>query len=264
MRAALAAGCRKLLVAIGGSATNDGGAGMAQALGARLLDVEGAELPPGGAALQHLAKIDLSTWALPADATVAVACDVDNPLCGPNGASAVYGPQKGATQEMIVLLDDALLHYARILAATFGMEMEVEVSSAPGAGAAGGLGAGLMAFCGGRLLPGADLVLDITGFDALCRQCQLVITGEGRLDGQTVRGKLIASVARRAQNAGVPVVALVGGMTERAEESLHTLGLTAALSIVDGPMATEHAVRDADRLLLNATTRLLRLLTLWL
>jgi glycerate 2-kinase len=259
MEAAIAAGCSQLLVAIGGSATNDGGAGMAQALGARLTDERGEELPPGGGALCRLANIDLSGWKVPRGTQITVACDVDNPLCGPMGAAAIYGPQKGATPGMIEDLDAALRHYAGILRDTMGIDVE----HTPGAGAAGGLGAGLMAFAGGILRPGTDLILDVTGFDAACVGCRLVVTGEGRLDAQTARGKLIAGVTRRAARAGIPVVALVGGIAEGAEEALRSEGLAAALSIVPGPVSVDDAIKNAEPLLEAVAERLARLLTLW-
>jgi len=258
MRAALEAGCRTLIVGIGGSATNDGGAGMAQALGARLLDAQGNELPPGGAALRQLARMDLRAFRLPAETKVIVACDVDNPLCGPEGAAAIYGPQKGATPEMARVLDAALAHYAAILRAQLG----AEVAEVPGAGAAGGLGAGLLAFCQATLQPGTEMALDVTQFDARVRECRLVITGEGRLDGQTARGKVVAGVARRARAAGVPAVALAGSVQEGAEALLRAEGLTGALCILDGPLTVEEAMRDAYRLLAGAAERLARLLAL--
>ncbi|MCS6776496.1 MAG: glycerate kinase [Chloroherpetonaceae bacterium] len=258
MRAAVRAGCRSLLVGIGGSATNDGGAGMARALGARFLDAAGTALPPGGGALARLERVDLSGWDLPGDVRVVVACDVDNPLCGPEGASAVYGPQKGATPEMVRELDAALAHYARVLEQQVG----VRVADVPGAGAAGGLGAGLMAFCHAELRPGTEIALEVTGFDARLRGCDLVLTGEGRLDEQTVRGKLLSGVLQRARTVGVPVIALVGAVTETAESALHAAGLTAALSIVRGPCSVEAAMRDARPLLTACAARVGRLLQL--
>jgi glycerate kinase len=258
MRAALEAGCRTLLLGIGGSATNDGGAGMAQALGCRLLDADGRDLPPGGAALARLARIDRSGCALPPGVTVRVACDVDNPLLGPEGASAVYGPQKGATPEMVTELEAALAHYADVLRAQLG----VDVVEVPGAGAAGGLGAGLTAFCGAKLMPGTEMILDAVGFDEKVRGCALVVTGEGKLDAQTVRGKVIAGTAKRAKAAGVPAIALVGALEPEAEAPLREEGLTAAFSIVPGPLTVEEAMRDAYRLLAGMSERLFRLLTL--
>lgn len=260
MRAALEAGCRTLLVGIGGSATNDGGAGMAQALGARLLDAQGHELPPGGAALARLAHIDLSGFALPPETQVVVACDVDSPLVGPEGASAIFGPQKGATPDMVRELDAALAHYAALLKDALG----ADVSRTPGAGAAGGLGAGLMAFCHATLRSGTEMVLDATRFDARCAPCSLVVTGEGRLDAQTARGKVIAGVAQRAAQAGVPAVALVGGMEHGAEAALRATGLAAAMSIVEGPIEVETAMQQGEKLLSGAAERLMRLLTLLL
>ena len=256
MLCALQAGCRKLLVGIGGSATNDGGAGMAQALGFRLLDGEGKELPRGGSALVRLARIERDGSRLPENLEVIVACDVDNPLVGPEGAAAIYGPQKGATQAQVLELDAALAHYAEVLRETFGRS----VAEAPGAGAAGGLGAGLLAFCMARLQPGTEMALEATGFDALLADCDLVLTGEGRIDGQTARGKVIAGVARRARAAGVPVVALAGSVAEGAEAQLRLEGLTAALSIVDGPLTVEEAMQAGYRLLSQATERTMRIL----
>lgn len=258
MRAAWEAGCRTLLIGIGGSATNDGGTGMAQALGARFLDANGRELPPGGAALARLERIDLS--AFPRDDTmrVLVACDVDNPLLGPEGAAAVYGPQKGASPENVRELDAALARYADVLRSQLG----ADVASVPGAGAAGGLGAGLLAFCQATLRSGAELVLEATRFDALLSECHLALTGEGRLDGQTARGKVVAVVARRARAAGIPAIALAGSLAPGAEEALRAEGLSAALSLLDSPLSVEDAMRDAYRLLSNAAERTLRLLTL--
>lgn len=246
------AGYRKLLVGIGGSATNDGGAGMAAALGVQFLDAAGRPLPPGGLALRHLAAIRAEGWRLPPDTEVTVACDVDNPLCGPEGASAVYGPQKGAPLEMIQPLDDALARYAAVIQEQIG----VDVDGQPGAGAAGGLGGGLMAFCRAALRHGTELILDALDFDGKLSACTLVVTGEGRLDTQTARGKLIAGVARRARNARKPVVALTGSIEESAEPMLRALGVTAVLVILDGPQTLEQAMQDAYRLIARSGARL--------
>lgn len=259
MRAAFNSGCRLLMVCIGGSATNDGGAGMAQALGARLLDEQGRDLPPGGAALRQLARIDLSRFDMPAGVRVIVACDVDNPLYGPEGASVIYGPQKGAAPEQVRLLDEALVHFGSLLNSLAGRE----VAAIPGAGAAGGLGAGLMAFCQAELGSGTERVLEVTGFDAHCKEAALVLTGEGRLDGQTARGKLIAGVARHAQSAGVPCAAIAGDLAEGAEETLRSEGLSVAISLTSGPISREHAMHEARGLLVSAAERVARLLTLW-
>ncbi len=196
VRDALGRGARELLLGIGGSATNDGGSGLATALGVRFLDSAGHELPPGGLALARLARLDRSGLEPRlAEVTVRVACDVDNPLLGERRASRVYGPQKGASPEMVEQLDAALANYAEVVLRDLGRD----IREVPGAGAAGGLGAGLLAFCGATLSSGIDLVLDAVGFEAHLAGADLVITGEGRLDEQTLQGKTIAgcSVARK-------------------------------------------------------------------
>jgi len=248
-------GARHFIVGIGGSATNDGGAGMAQALGYHLLDAQGHELPPGGLALQNLARIHVggvhANWT---DAQVDVACDVTNPLTGPSGASAVYGPQKGATPEVVAELDAALKHFAQIIRRDLG----VDVEPLPGAGAAGGLGAGLVAFTGARLRPGAEMVMEALNLDDRIKGADLVITGEGRLDSQTARfGKGPAAVARHARKAGIPVVGLAGGIADEAELRLLFDGLEA--TVVE-PCTLEDAIAQAEPLLLRAANRVMRLL----
>jgi glycerate 2-kinase len=249
------AGARHLIVGIGGSATNDGGAGMAQALGYHLLDENGHELPPGGLALSRLARIHVggvhANWK---EAEVDVACDVTNPLTGPSGASAVYGPQKGATPEMVAELDAALQDFAQIIRRDLG----VDVERLPGAGAAGGLGAGLVAFTGARLRPGAEMVMEALRLDERLASAQLVITGEGRLDSQTARfGKGPAAVARHARQAGIPVLALGGSIADEAELRLLFDGLEA--TVVE-PGTIDEAIAQARPLLVRASTRLMRLL----
>ncbi|MEI6235611.1 MAG: glycerate kinase [Planctomycetota bacterium] len=198
-----------ILLGLGGSATNDGGAGMAQALGAKLLDKHGRELPPGGAALKELDRIDMSGFhPRIAASKITVACDVVNPLCGPQGASAIYGPQKGATPADVEILDAALDHFAAVIRRDLGRD----VKDVPGAGAAGGLGAGCMAFLNATLKPGIELVLDAIDFDRALAGASLVLTGEGYLDEQTLMGKACAGVAARAKQAGVPCVAIGGGI----------------------------------------------------
>ena len=246
------AGARHFVVGIGGSATNDGGAGMAQALGYHLLDERGLELPPGGLALKRLARIHVggvhATWK---QAEVEVACDVTNPLTGPRGASAVYGPQKGATPEMVAELDAALHHFAEIIRRDLG----VDVEPLPGAGAAGGLGAGLVAFLGARLGPGAEMVMEALHLDERLTGAQLVITGEGRIDSQTARfGKGPAAVAHHAKNAGIPVVAIGGSIADETELRLLFDGLEA--TVVE-PSALEDAIAQARPLLVRAATRLM-------
>jgi len=231
--AALEAGCRRLIIGLGGSATNDGGAGMAQALGARLSDGEGRDLPPGGAALARLARIDVSGLdGRLRNCQVLGATDVTNPLCGPHGASAIYGPQKGASPADVEELDAALAHYAAVIERDLGKR----VAEVPGAGAAGGIGAGLIAFLDAELRPGAQLVAEVVDLEKRIAAADLVVTGEGRLDAQTAYGKTVATVARLARGQGRPVVALAGRVDD-AREACSTLGLEAALSIVPPAMA---------------------------
>jgi len=258
LRAALDAGCRAVILGIGGSATNDGGAGMAQALGARLLDHAGNELPPGGAALARLARIDVSGLDARLRATdVRVACDVTNPLCGPTGASAVYGPQKGATPEMVRALDAALAHYADVLHRDLG----ADVRDVPGAGAAGGLGAGLLAFAGAKLVPGAALVLDALNFAETMRGADLAITAEGRLDAQTAYGKAPGAVAAAARAVGARAIVLAGAVA-MDEAALAQLGFAAAIPLPDGPLTLDESMARAAELVTAAAERALRLVKL--
>jgi glycerate kinase len=258
LHAALDAGCTRILIGIGGSATNDGGAGMAQALGSRLLDVDGNELSPGGVALARLARIDASgVDAQLAQTRVLVACDVTNPLTGPEGASAVYGPQKGATPEFVAELDAALTHYAAILKRDLG----ADVAEIPGAGAAGGLGAGLLAFAHAELVPGARLVFEALGFDERIAGADLIFTAEGRLDAQTAYGKAVGAVAAAGQRKGIPVVALAG-VVAMGDAALRALGLAAALPLADGPLTLEESMARAADLTRDATLRALRLILL--
>ncbi len=212
--AALDRGVRSLILAIGGSATNDAGAGLAQALGVRLLDAAGHDLPPGGAALARLDRIDVSDAdpRLPA-LSIQVACDVDNPLCGPEGASAVYGPQKGATPAMVAELDAALARFAEVVRRDLGRD----IAAVPGAGAAGGLGGGLLAFTNAELRRGVQIVIDEARLADAVASADLVVTGEGRVDGQTRHGKTPFGVAQVARAAGVPVVAVAGCLGDGAD-----------------------------------------------
>jgi glycerate kinase len=258
MRAALEDGARQLLIGIGGSATNDGGAGMAQALGVRLLDAQGNELPAGGAALAHLARIDLSDLdPRLKDVEIQVASDVTNPLCGPEGASVVYGPQKGATPEMVSELDTSLAHYGELLKRDLG----ADVANVPGAGAAGGLGAGLLAFAHAQLVPGAQLILETLDFAHILNGAALVFTAEGQLDSQTAYGKAVGAVATAARKAGAHVVALAGSVTAD-DAALEKLGIDAALAITSGPMTLEESMAHAARLLSDAAARATRLIAL--
>ncbi|MBE3581078.1 MAG: glycerate kinase [Thermoanaerobacteraceae bacterium] len=258
IRHALDAGCRRLIVGIGGSATNDGGAGMAQALGVRLLDQDGEEIPRGAAGLERLHRIDSQSLdPRIREAEIMVACDVDNPLCGPRGASAVYGPQKGATPEMVPRLDAALARLADIMARDLGKE----VRNLPGAGAAGGLGAGLVAFLGATLRPGIELVMEAVNLEKILAQgADLVITGEGEINSQTVHGKVPVGVARLAGKYGIPVVALVGSIGEGANAVLEQ-GIKGFMSIVPRPVTLSFCLENAAELLADAAERLVLLLT---
>ncbi len=256
IRAALDAGLRKIIIGIGGSATNDGGAGMARALGVRFLDCDGRELVNGGAALVSLASVDVSGIdPRLAEADLQVACDVDNPLCGEKGASFVYGPQKGASPEVVRQLDQALAVYASVIEPATGRF----VSSQPGTGAAGGLGAGLLYFTNAALMPGVRIVLDAVGFAEAVDKADLVITGEGCTDAQTAHGKAPIGVARLARNCGVPVVCLSGGLGEGAEHVLEH-GIDAILGIVSCPMPLEECMAKAAELVEAATVRVCRLI----
>lgn len=257
MRAALDAGCERIIVGLGGSATNDGGAGLAQALGARLLDEAGDDLPPGGAALARLAHVDVDGLDRRlAGVEVIAATDVTNPLLGPTGASAVFGPQKGASPDDVQLLEAALTRYADILAQQVGRG---DVRDAPGAGAAGGIGAGMLAFCGATLRSGADVVLEAVGLEELVRKADLVITGEGKLDGQTAYGKAPLAVARVAKRYDKPVI-VVAGMLGAGVEKLYDMGIDAAVSIAPGPIHIQASRKHAPRLLRETGARIARLL----
>lgn len=256
IRHALDLGCRRLLIGIGGSATNDGGAGMAQALGVHLLDEQGQELAPGGAPLARLARINSERLDPRLGETVVqVACDVVNPLCGPNGASAIYGPQKGATPAMVRELDDALHHYATIIKRDLG----VDVLELPGAGAAGGLGAGLVAFLKAEMVPGAQMVLSALHFYTHLAAADIVITAEGHLDSQTLHGKGVGTVASAAKARGVPVIVVVGGVAHD-EQALYDQGITAIVPLPTRPMALTEAMNSAGPLLSRAAERALRLI----
>ena len=206
--AAAASGAHRIVIGIGGSATNDGGAGMARAIGYRFFDAEGNDVPEGGAALASLARIDGQTDPRLVRPAIEVACDVRNPLLGPEGASAIYGPQKGATPEVVAELDRALARYADVIERFVGRS----IRDVPGSGAAGGLGAGLLAFLDARLVSGADLVLRAVDFTKHLKGAGLVITGEGRIDRQSGFGKLTGAVAAAARRAGIPVAGVAGSV----------------------------------------------------
>ena len=246
--AALDAGVGRVVLALGGSATTDGGTGMAAALGARFLDRDGRFLPPGGGALSDLARVDVTALdPRLAGVEVVVASDVDNPLTGPLGAAAVYGPQKGATPDEVVRLEAGLSRLAEVVRRDLG----VDVEHVAGAGAAGGAGAGALAFLGARITPGIDLLLDLVGFDAALASTDLVVTGEGSVDAQTLSGKAPLGVARRAHAAGVPVLVLAGrvDLDDDGRAALGRLGAIGIHALVDLEPDPAVAQRDAARLL---------------
>lgn len=241
IKAALDAGARHLIVGIGGSATNDGGAGALQALGVRLLDGDGNQIGQGGGELGSIARIDISGIdPRLAECTIEIASDVDNPLVGFNGATRVFGPQKGATPEMIGELEKNLEHFAARIKA----DLHVDVANIPGGGAAGGLGAAMIAFLDARIRPGAEIVACAVGLDALIKDSDLVITGEGRIDSQTVRGKTPIAVSRTAARYGKPVIALCGSIGG-GSELVFAEGIDAMFSVISGVSTFDEALLEA-------------------
>ena len=252
---ALERGARDVTVALGGSATNDGGMGLVRALGARLLDAEGIELAGTGADLGRVARVDPSGLSpLVAGASFHTMCDVDNPLVGPEGASLVFGPQKGASPEIARELDDGMRNWAHVLEETFDRSFNV-----PGAGAAGGLGAACLAFLGAEPVSGIARVLDLVGFDALLSEADLCVTGEGHADAQTAHGKVVSGVAAACARAGVPCVAVVGGMSAGAAAMP---GVAAMLPAAIDAMPLEETLARAEELYALAAERLFSLLEL--
>lgn len=257
--AALNAGCRKIMLGIGGSATTDAGIGALAALGARFFDKNGALLPPGGAFLHDVRKI--STALLDPrlrDCEINILCDVTNPLHGPNGAAQIYGPQKGATPEQVQILDAGLQNFADVTARTTGTDYR----QFPGAGAAGGIGFGLMSFLGAQLRPGIEAVLEAARFAEKLESADLVLTAEGALDAQTLSGKTIAGVCQAARNAksgrGVPVIAF-GGAVQLTGKQLDEVGLLSAFSLTNAPLSLDDCIKHAAELLTDAAERALRL-----
>ena len=251
---ALDQGYRDFIIGIGGSATNDAGAGMAQALGVKLLDSNGNELPFGGESLSKLNSINIDGIDTRIkESNFAIACDVNNPLTGPEGASAIYGPQKGATPEMVNTLDQALTNFAKIVEKDLG----IKINNVEGSGAAGGLGGGLIAFLNGKLRKGVDIVLDFVDIDKALINTNLVNTGEGQLDFQTIYNKAPIGVAKRAKHLGIPVIAISGSLGENFSV-VHEHGIDAASSIVSKPMTLEEASKNAPELISTATEQALR------
>jgi glycerate 2-kinase len=255
IRAALDEGCTRFIIGIGGSATNDGGAGMLSALGARFLDHAGHALQPGGAALSNLACIGRENMDMRLrQSTFEVACDVNNPLCGPTGATVIYGPQKGATPEMVAELDQALAHYADIIQHDIG----INVRDIPGSGAAGGLGAALQAFLQATLRPGAQIVIEAVHLEEQLLTADLVITAEGQLDNQTSYGKSVGAVATLAKKYGLPVLAIAGSLGDDYQAA-YQLGIDGIAVLPSGPMSLAYAMEHAAQLVSDTTVRMLKI-----
>lgn len=255
---ALDAGFTDFIIGVGGSATNDGGAGMIQAMGGRLTDESGSEIARGGAALSSLRHIDVSNLdPRMQTAKITVACDVNNPLCGPRGASAIFGPQKGANFEDVQLLDAALANYAQVIAD----DLHADVADIPGAGASGGLGAGLMGFFDARLRLGADIVLEAVELEHHLENADLVIVGEGQFDRSTVFNKSPVAVAQKAKIHGIPVIGIAGSLGAGFRE-VHDHGIDAVFSLVNRPMSLKAAMEDTKRLVAIATEEACRAINL--
>lgn len=253
--AGLDLGCRRFILGLGGSATNDGGAGMLQALGYRLLDQADQPLPFGGGELSRLSRIDCSQKdKRHAECQFVIACDVTNPFVGPNGASHVFGPQKGATPEMALALDEHLRHFADVMEKSRG----IAIHDLPGTGAAGGVAGALLAFLGGELRAGIQIVMETTRLACAMQGADLVITGEGQVDAQTARGKTPCGVAQLAQQFGIPVIVLAGSIGEGIE-ALYEKGVTAVVSIANRPMTLDESMRDSAALLEQAAEQVMRI-----
>jgi glycerate kinase len=251
---ALDAGAQKIIIGIGGSATNDAGVGMAQALGAEILDAEGQQIDFGGGNLDKIEKINLDKLdSRLQDVEVVVACDVDNPLYGKDGAAYVYAPQKGADPEMVKILDQNLRHFNQIAI----KELNKDINKIPGAGAAGGLGAGLVAFLDAELKAGVDIVLDIIDFESYLKDVDLVITGEGMLDGQSIYGKTPVGVSRSAAKKDIPVIAIAGTLGEGVEKILD-YGINSYFSIIDRPAELKEIIEKSPELLANLSEQIIR------
>lgn len=258
MLAAVRSGAKRIIVGLGGSATNDAGAGLLQALGVRLLDGNGNDLAHGGAALANLTTIDISTMD-PALKNVAItaACDVTNPLTGPTGASAVFGPQKGASKDDVATLDAALAHFAQVIDSQLG----VAVNDVPGAGAAGGIGAALKGFLDAEFRPGIAIVIEQSGLDAAAQWADVVFTGEGSIDFQTKFGKTPAGVAETAKRHGKPVIAVAGHIGTGIDE-LHEVGIDAVFGIAPGAASLSELLADAAANVTRTTEQIVRTLQL--
>lgn len=244
IKAAVKSGAKKIIIGAGGSATNDGGIGMAAALGYKFLDESGKELLPIGRNLIHIRTIDSRNKIDLASTKFIVATDVKNPLCGQHGATKTYGPQKGANAEMVEELENGMLNYCDIVKSQLGLDLSI----VEGAGAAGGLGAGCVAFLGADIVPGFELLWEFGNGDKLLQSADLVITGEGKADRQTLRGKVVAGITQKARQLNKPVLLVCGSLDLSADE-IAALGIKEAFAIIDKPMSLEHAIRHAPELL---------------
>lgn len=255
---AVNSGCKNIIIGIGGSATNDGGAGMAMALGAKLLDKEGKDIPLGAEGLIKLKTIDLATFDEKIrECKFIAACDVENPLVGEKGASHIFGPQKGADKDMVKVLDEYLEHYGNLLEEY----LNISVLDYPGAGAAGGLGAALLAFLNAELKRGIDIVIEASNLDEKIKDSDLVITGEGMIDYQTQFGKTPFGVAETSKKYNRPVIAIAGGIGKDASD-LYNKGIDSIFSIVDKPMTLDEAMENAEILLEDTAERIMRIVKL--
>lgn len=248
-------GCKKFIIGIGGSATNDGGTGMLKALGVKLLNKDNQEIKDGAIELYQLYKIDMTNFDERIfECDIKIACDVENPLCGDNGASYVFGPQKGADKPMMKVLDRNLHHYGEVLENTFN----VEVINVPGAGAAGGMGAAFISVIKGKLERGIDIIIRESKLSEKLKDASLVFTGEGRIDYQTKFGKTPFGVASEAKKNDIPVIALAGSIGEDIDE-LYEMGFSGIFSIIDKPMGLDEAIKNSSELIKEATYRIINL-----
>ncbi len=256
---ALDRGCQKIIIGIGGSATNDGGMGMVKALGGKFINKEGVELTEGGGALGELSSIDLTNFDKRiSNCKIVVACDVTNKLTGENGATFVYGAQKGGSKEQLEFLDKNLEHYAAIIRNHLGIEIE----NINGAGAGGGMGAGLIAFLNAELKSGIDLILETLEIKKHIKNIDLIITGEGKIDKQTLQGKTILGIAALAKEYHVPVIAITGKIGDNIDE-IYKLGITSIFSIVNKPMKLEEAINDVEYLIQSCIETIIRTIKLY-
>jgi len=255
IKEALDRGCSKIIIGLGGSATNDGGIGMIKALGGKFLNIDGEEIGDGGGALDKLYSIDLSNFDQRiGECEIIAACDVSNPLTGIKGASLVYGAQKGGNPKQLEQLDRNLLHYASIIRSSIG----IDIDTPAGAGAAGGLGGTLLGFFNAKLISGIDLIIESLELERHVKDADLVITGEGKIDSQTLHGKTVLGVAAIAKKYNVPVIAIAGKVGDGIDE-IYDLGVTSIYSIIDQPMKLEEAMEQADNLIRSCIENIMRM-----